>query len=164
MYLPIWGGTSAFEKVYFTEPEAVESLFENTEALQILEIHLQPEQIEKIERTLHARLKEHDVKIIKNPSTGEKAIVLNELGKYKPITLMVKLTRDNQVENIKIMVYRERIGSQVRKRRFLRQFIGKTKADRLQIDRDIDGISGATVSSWSVSTAVKKALLIAEFI
>jgi electron transport complex protein RnfG len=62
------------------------------------------------------------------------------------------------------MVYREKIGSNVRKKRFLKQYKGKTKDDPLMVDYDIMGISGATISSWSIASGAKKALIMLESI
>jgi hypothetical protein len=92
------------------------------------------------------------------------AFILDELGKYYPITLFIKISPEGKVVQTHVMVYRERIGSGVRKSRFLKQFIGRTRQDKLMVDRDINGISGATISSWAVSTAVKKALFLADYI
>jgi len=72
------------------------------------------------------------------------------------------LIKDAKVIDVMIMIYREKIGSKVRKKRFLKQFFGKNTDTPLQIDYDIDGISGATVSSWAVASGVKKGLYIAQ--
>ena len=90
-----------------------------------------------------------------------KAFILNELGKYYPITMMVHITPQQNIGAIIVMVYREQIGRNIRKKRFLKQFVGKTKDSPLKISHDIDGITGATISSWSVARASKKALLLA---
>jgi Na+-translocating ferredoxin:NAD+ oxidoreductase RnfG subunit len=76
--------------------------------------------------------------------------------------MMIHITPQLRVGNLVVMIYRERIGRNIRKRRFITQFIGKTKEDPLMINQDIDGITGATISSWSVATASKKALLLAH--
>jgi Na+-translocating ferredoxin:NAD+ oxidoreductase RnfG subunit len=88
------------------------------------------------------------------------SVKLDELGKYKPITLMTCISPDLSVINVSILIYREKIGSSVRKKRFLKQFKFKTSEDPLLLNQDIDGITGATVSSWAVATAVKKSLLL----
>lgn len=38
-------------------------------------------------------------------------------------------------------------GQQIGSQRWLKQFIGKTKNDNLEIGKDISGISGATIST-----------------
>lgn len=90
------------------------------------------------------------------------SILMDEHGKYEPITLMISMEPDLSIKEVSVLVYREKIGSSVRKKRFLKQFKGKTIQDPLLLNQDVDGITGATVSSWSVATAIKKALIIIE--
>ena len=90
------------------------------------------------------------------------AIVLDELGKYYPITFMTTINPEFTVNEVVLMVYREKIGVSVRKNRFLRQFQKKSSQDSFIVDQDIMGISGATVSSWAMSSGVKKALVLTE--
>jgi Na+-translocating ferredoxin:NAD+ oxidoreductase RnfG subunit len=45
----------------------------------------------------------------------------------------------------------------VKDQAFLKQFVGKTVASGFQVGKDIDGISGATISSKAVSEALRKA-------
>ena len=59
-------------------------------------------------------------------------------------------------------MYREHRGDEVKKKRFRKQFWGLGSKDSMQVDIDIDGITGATISSWSIASGVKKALLLVE--
>lgn len=90
------------------------------------------------------------------------AVTLDEQGKYEPITVLTSISPEFSVSNVTVLVYREKIGDSVRKKRFTKQFKQKTLSDPLLINRDLDGISGATVSSWSMATAVRKSLLIVK--
>ena len=63
------------------------------------------------------------------------------------------------VKDVVLMIYREDYGQKVRKRRFLRQFLGKTIEDPIQVNNDITSLSGATISSYSIATGVKRVLL-----
>ncbi len=50
-------------------------------------------------------------------------------------------------------------------RSWLKQFIGKTNGQKMAMDKDIDGISGATLSAPSITLGVKDlSLLIADII
>ena len=60
------------------------------------------------------------------------------------------------------MVYREPRGDEVRDPRFRKQFEGKTAQDPLRLGRDIDAVSGATVSSASLATGVHRAAVLVE--
>jgi hypothetical protein len=58
------------------------------------------------------------------------------------------------------MTYRERRGDAVKRKRFLRQFEGKTAQDPIMVNRDVVHLTGATVSSWSIAAGVKKAVVL----
>ena len=89
--------------------------------------------------------------------TGYAALV-DEIGKHLPITFVVALAPDGSIRDMDVAVYRERIGGAVRNRSFLDQFKGKRAGDGLKIGRDIDGISGATLSAMAAERAARRAL------
>ena len=60
------------------------------------------------------------------------------------------------------MVYRESHGWEIKDCRFRAQFQGKRASDPLVLGKDIDAISGATISSASAAYATRKALALAE--
>lgn len=86
------------------------------------------------------------------------AMVLEERGKYRPITFMVGVDRDFSVEGVAVMVYREDRGDEVRHKRFLRQYRDKTLDDPIRTHRDIVNITGATISVTSLNVGVRRAL------
>jgi Na+-translocating ferredoxin:NAD+ oxidoreductase RnfG subunit len=90
------------------------------------------------------------------------ALVTEERGKYRPITFLVGITPRLEVRDVAIMVYRESRGGEVRQRRFLRQYEGKSARDPIRPGSDIVGISGATISVRSVSIGVKRTLAAAR--
>lgn len=87
---------------------------------------------------------------------------MNEVGKYYPITFMVAVNPKGSVEQVVIMVYREKRGDAVRRGRFLNQFTHKSSQDPLAVNTDIIHLTGATISSWSVAAGVKKALVLID--
>lgn len=86
------------------------------------------------------------------------AVILEEKGKHEPITFVAALAPDLSVREVAVMVYRERRGEAVRRKRFLNQFAGKTAADALAVNRDLTALTGATVSCWSIAAGVKRAV------
>jgi len=62
------------------------------------------------------------------------------------------------VQDVQVMVYREPHGAEIRERRFRAQFSGKHLGQPLVVGKDIDAISGATISSHSAAYAVRKGL------
>ena len=90
------------------------------------------------------------------------AVVDDEQGLHQPITFATRLSSRGSVERVEIMVYREPRGDEVRDSRFRKQFEGKTAQDPLRLGRDIDAVSGATVSSASLATGVHRAAVLVE--
>jgi thiamine biosynthesis lipoprotein len=92
------------------------------------------------------------------------AIVVDEIGKVSPITFIVSATPDFKVRDVAVMVYREVRGGEITQRRFLAQYKGKRSTDPIQLDRDIVGITGATLSVHGANRAVHKALTVLELV
>lgn len=88
------------------------------------------------------------------------ALIDNEMGKTEPITFLTAITPQGEVKEVEILVYREPYGSEVHEKKFLKQYMGKTSKDPLRTGQDISNISGATISSRSVSQGVKRALFL----
>ena len=73
-----------------------------------------------------------------------------------PITFMVILNIDGEIINANVMKYREAYGSEVDNSAWLQQFINFNKNSDYNIGKDIDGISGATISVKSMSKGIQK--------
>lgn len=89
------------------------------------------------------------------------AIVADEKGKYRPITFMAGVGPDLRVVDVRVLTYRESRGGEVRHKRFLRQYRGKSGASPIRINRDIINITGATISVHALNVGVRKALAVA---
>ena len=73
------------------------------------------------------------------------AWILEEIGKDLPIT--VGLVVENQrLETIKVLTFRESRGWEIRHGFFTDQFKDAALTNKIELDRNIDGISGATLS------------------
>lgn len=154
-----------YEQVYLTQEQALKVALPDAEKVTARPVTPSAEERKQIERRLGRRLDETTY-VFHEGSRGGKtvgyALVVDEVGKYYPITFVVGLAPDGEVREVAVMVYRERRGDAVRRGRFLNQFEGKTSADPLMVNRDITHLTGATVSSWSIAAGVKKALVLFE--
>ena len=90
------------------------------------------------------------------------AVIVEEIGKHRPITFVVGVRPDGSVSDVAVMSYREAYGGEVRNRRFLTQYRGKTTKSGLQTYTDIQNIAGATLSVDAANRAVKKALAVGQ--
>jgi len=85
------------------------------------------------------------------------AWILEEIGKEKPITVGLVVT-DAGLEQVKVLAFRESRGWEVRHPFFTDQFTGAGLTTDQQLDRDIDGISGATLSVRALEKLARLAL------
>ena len=89
---------------------------------------------------------------------GERtAWILEEIGKVKPITTGLAVD-GGAIERIRVLIYRESRGWEVRHDFFTAQFVGARLDGRLRLDRGIDGISGATLSVRALTALARLAL------
>jgi Na+-translocating ferredoxin:NAD+ oxidoreductase RnfG subunit len=84
------------------------------------------------------------------------------VGKHLFIDYAVALDPSGRVLGVEILQYRESYGGDVRSPSWLAQFVGKTGASPLEVDKDIRNISGATLSSHHVTEGVKRILALAS--
>jgi Na+-translocating ferredoxin:NAD+ oxidoreductase RnfG subunit len=89
------------------------------------------------------------------------AVVVEEIGKHRPITFVVGLRPDGRVADVAVMAYREPYGGEIRSARFLSQYHDKGPGDAVRPYRDIRNVAGATLSVEAASRAVKKAQAVA---
>ena len=93
------------------------------------------------------------------PQPG-RAIPVSARGYSGSINMMVGVDKAGKVIGVKILKQTETpgLGANVVKPEFLNQFIGKSINDPIEPKKDIDAITGATISSRAVSKGVKDAL------
>ena len=89
------------------------------------------------------------------------AWILEEIGKVKPITTGY-VVNGGEIERVAVLIYRESRGWEVRHKFFTDQFIGATVDGDYRLDRNIDGISGATLSVDALTRSGRLALYLAE--
>ena len=82
----------------------------------------------------------------------------NVRGKDQPITWLVAVDPSLRLRDVDILVYREPYGGEVAYEAWRRQFRGKGPDAPLAVGRDIQGISGATISVNAVTLAVRRTM------
>jgi hypothetical protein len=76
---------------------------------------------------------------------GRTAWILDEIGKYEPITTGI-VVADGHIERLKVLVYRETHGWEVKHPFFSDRFRGAGADEKHDLDQPIDNIAGATLS------------------
>jgi hypothetical protein len=85
-------------------------------------------------------------------------IVDQVIGKSELITYALALDSHGAVISVEVLDYRESHGGEIRLAPWRRQFIGKTSADPVALNRDIKNISGATLSCRHLTEGVQRML------
>jgi Na+-translocating ferredoxin:NAD+ oxidoreductase RnfG subunit len=158
----------AQEGVFLSEDEAPRAVFPDADAFERQVVPATPE----LRAAMRALLGKAEPSVWETEYVSFKAtragvlqgyaIIVEEIGKHRPITFVVGVRRDGSVNDVAVMAYREAYGGEVKSKRFLTQYRAKSMADSLQAPADIKNIAGATLSVDAASRAVKKALAVAD--
>ena len=93
-------------------------------------------------------------------NSGERsAWILEEIGKERPITAGFVIAQ-GQIQQVKVLAYRESRGWEIRNDFFTRQFEQAQLSDQRQLSLTIDNISGATLSVTAMKKLARVALLL----
>ena len=85
------------------------------------------------------------------------AWILNRIGKVKPITAGF-IIENCKIVSVHVLVYRESHGWEIKYPNFRDQFVGIGMLKKYKLDKNIDGISGATMSVSSMRIMTRLAL------
>jgi thiamine biosynthesis lipoprotein len=153
----------AAAEVYLNESQALAVVFGENPTVHREEKTLDAATRTRLEHTSDLEFPETSYTFFINDRGGRPggyAIVVNEIGKSEPITFMVGMTPEGKVADVAVMVFRENRGWEVKEKRFLNQFRGKTTKSSIRVNEDIINYTGATLSSKAVARGVKRALLL----
>jgi len=89
--------------------------------------------------------------------------ILEEIGKTRPITTGIVIDKD-KINQINVLVFRESRGWEVRHPFFTKQFIDIGLSNNNKLTKEIDGISGATLSVRALTKLARVALLLNQHI
>ncbi len=154
--------TPGYAAVYLTVKEAQEQIFPG-ESFEPVELTLSEDQRRLIRNNSGVLAKQNRFKIWRAAGGGH-FIVDEVIGKHEFITYAVGINSDGSVRQVEIMNYREAYGDEVRQKKWRRQFIGKTSAAPLSLNKDIKNISGATLSCRHITEGVKRILSLYEIV
>lgn len=150
---------------YFTTAGVLKEFFPKSEKVTYRKIPLSAEHREVLTKRLGYRPGKQEY-VVFVALTGDRvdgyAIIDDERGQHEPITFAVKFSPEGVVERHEVMVYREKYGEEIVDSRFRVQFVGKTGKDPLRAGRDIDVVTGATISSRSMAVGVRRAIALVE--
>jgi hypothetical protein len=139
----------------FQEPDAFlkETFAQNVPEPQILNIS--PEMQRDIARILRHSYRARQLRYWRD--MDRTVWILEEIGRYRPITVGLVVSR-GALETIRVLIYRESHGWEVRHDFFTNQFKGLTLDEQSNLSGRIDGISGATLSVNALRNLARFAL------
>lgn len=97
---------------------------------------------------------DHFFKIKKGSQLLGYAYVAKAPSKTDEFDYLVLFDSNLLVVNTKVLIYREDYGGEIGSKRWLKQFLGKSKNDAFRYGDNIDAISGATISVRSMTNAM----------
>jgi hypothetical protein len=97
-------------------------------------------------------------------STGGWFIVDEVVGKHEYIPFALALDDKGAVKGVEILEYREAYGGQIRDPEWRKQFAGKQAGTKLQLDKNIRNVSGATLSCKHVTDGIQRLLATYELV
>lgn len=140
----------------------------NSVEINLVKFELPSNLKKEIERTVQQKFYSSAVylyKVKKNKKDKAYAILDNVYGKSMPITFIVFFNEAGVIENSEIVKYREQYGGAVKNKNWNQQFNGRNSESSYVVGKDINSISGATISVNSVTKGVQKlTILISEII
>ncbi|WP_373016996.1 FMN-binding protein [Thiomicrorhabdus sp.] len=152
---------------YLSTEQAQQVLF--THATQFMEssIELTEEQRDRIKEISDVRQrwkKQQAWKAYEGDKFVGWFIIDKVIGKHEFITYAAAISPEGDVLGIEIMDYRETYGGEVNEAHWKKQFVGTTISSPLKLTRDIENISGATLSCRNVTNGVKRLLALHEVV
>lgn len=153
-----------YEQVYLSEAQALTQIMGSLKVEKRMVI-IDANAKKVIQKKLRRKITESQIPVWVGLNGGKVeryAFILDEMGKHYPITFIVGISAQAKVTQVAVMVYRERRGDAVKRKRFLDQFVNKSGKDPVEINTDIIHLTGSTISSWSIAMGVRKALALLQ--
>ncbi len=85
-------------------------------------------------------------------------IIETAMGRFHDFTYVVFFGTDLRIQLVRVIDYGGEHGAEITHKRWLRQFVGKSPNDNLMFKKNIDAISGATISGKSITESINNML------
>jgi Na+-translocating ferredoxin:NAD+ oxidoreductase RnfG subunit len=160
-------GVARADHVYLVEADAPRAIFPESTGAEAHDLDLGDAELRALEKILGKRVEVRRYRyldVVRGEAAVGRIFFLDVVGQSKLIGFGVGVTPDAELKDVEVMVYRETQGEQIREARFRRQFAGKKLEDPIALGKDIDAVSGATISSRSAAYAGRKALALEEIL
>jgi Na+-translocating ferredoxin:NAD+ oxidoreductase RnfG subunit len=156
---------SSYAEVYFTQEQVQKALYPKATSFLQKDIHLDKSQMSKIEdsSSTSTPIPTKVWEVYEGDKLLGYTIIDKVLGRHEFITYAVALTPSGEVQQIEVMEYLESYGHQIRNEKWRAQFTGKKQGDTLKLTKDIQNISGATLSCKHITEGIRRMVALFEF-
>ncbi len=150
-------------EVFYSKTDALKLAFPEALRVETRALFLSEDQARRIADLAHAPLNSRLVTVYIGRKAGGEvegyAFLEQHLIRTKPETLMVVVDPKGKVGAVYVLAFFEP-PEYLPPKRWIKQFIGRGLSSELQIGREIQGITGATLSTRAILKAVRRALAV----
>ena len=158
-------GSRAEAQVFHSVRGLLGNHFQGASSVGFLRLHPSGSQKAAIEKRIGQRLLKSEY-VFYVAKKGEQvvgyALFDQERGQHEMIDFATFFDATGKVTRVEVVAYREPYGDGIRSARFRRQFVGRSAASSMRPGKEIDVISGATLSTGAMVRAVKRAAVLLE--
>lgn len=144
----------AWSKTYLTVDQAREILFPG-EQMEKVEVTLDKVQMKAVQKASKTRVRNSQLNVWKTEN-GSWFILDQVIGKHENIDLAFAFNKEGKVKGFEILTYRETYGHEIRNPKWRSQFHGLGHEQHLKLDKQIQNISGATLSCRHVTDGINR--------
>ena len=148
---------AAYARTYLSIQDAQKLMFPNSKLTRV-PVMFTDAQLEVIRDRSGVREPEKGDQIW-HAANGGWFMIQQVVGKHEMITYAIGINPDGSVKHIEILEYVESYGYEVAEQNWLKQLYGKTVANNFKLGKDVDSISGATLSCKHLVDGVKRDLV-----
>ncbi len=159
--------SSAGATAFFDVKKLLGEHFKTSDKVVFRRLSLSPAEQATLERRLGRKLPKREY-VLFVATTGAQvdgyALIDDERGQHEMITFAAFFDTAGRITRQEVIAYREPYGDEVRQERFRKQFYGRSAASGFRLGKDIDSVSGATISAGAMCTGVHRATLLVELL
>ncbi len=153
----IWAGESMDKKIAALLKKEYTEKYKSTDST----FQLSKDNVKTIEQKSRIKIHYNDFrlfKILMNDSTVAKALIAKVSSKTGNISVLTLINNDGTIRTVKVVGAEDPRSFNLNSKLWRKQFKGKSMDNYLRVGKDIDAMSGATISSNAATKAVKISL------
>ncbi|MDD1620664.1 MAG: FMN-binding protein [Methylococcaceae bacterium] len=151
----------SFAKVFYSKEEAMKLAFGDDATVEMMSLFPTPEEVAKIEQLAKVKLESNLFSFYVGKKQGQiigYAAIESHNVRTKPETLLVVLDAEGKLRNVYTLAFHEPPEYQPPARWY--EQLGNHTLEQLSFSQDIQGISGATLSTRAALNAARKVLAV----